>query len=48
MEAFEAIYGLDDVSRKSYLKVKETLQELGLKTMPGDDAPYCENKTKEN
>ena len=27
-----------------YLKVKETLQELGLKTLPGDDAFYHENK----
>ena len=32
------LYGLDDGSRKFYSKVKETLQELGLKTLPGDDA----------
>ena len=38
------LYGLDDASRKFYLKVKETLQELGLKTLPGDDAFYYENK----
>ena len=38
------LYGLDDASRKLYLKVKETLQELGLKTLPGDDAFYYENK----
>merc|ERR1712240_581533 len=38
------LYGLDDVSRKFYLKVKETLQELGLKTLPGDDAFYLENR----
>merc|ERR1712089_85996 len=31
-------------SRKFYLKVKETLQELGLKTLPGDDAFYYENR----
>ena len=31
------LYGLDDASRKFYLKVKETLQELGLKTLPGDE-----------
>merc|ERR1712002_554362 len=34
----------DDASRKFYLKVKETLQELGLKTLPGDDAFYFENR----
>ena len=38
------LYGLDDVSRKFYLKVKETLKELGLKTLPGDDAFYYENR----
>merc|ERR1712240_980760 len=38
------LYGLDDVSRKFYLKVKETLQELGLKTLQGDDAFYFENR----
>ncbi len=38
------LYGLDDASRKFYLKVKETLQELGLKTLPGDDAFYYENR----
>ena len=41
------LYGLDDASRKFYLKVKETLQELGLKTLPGDDAFYYENKNGE-
>ena len=38
------LYGLDDASRKFYLKVKETLKELGLKTLPGDDAFYYENR----
>ena len=38
------LYGLDDALRKFYLKVKETLQELGLKTLPGDDAFYYENR----
>ena len=38
------MYGLDDASRKFYLKVKETLQELGLKTIPGDEAFYYENR----
>merc|ERR1712240_334069 len=37
-------YGLDDASRKFYLKVKETLQELGLKTLPGDDDFYFKNR----
>ena len=38
------LYGLDDTSRKFYLKVKETLHELGLKTLPGDDGFYYENR----
>ena len=44
MEALKPLYGLDDVSRKFYLKVKETLQELGLKILPGDDAFCYENR----
>ena len=38
------LYSLDDASRKFYLKVKETLQKLRLKTLPGDDAVYYEHK----
>ena len=38
------LYGLDDASRKFYLKVKETLKELGLKTLPGYDAFCYENR----
>merc|ERR1712126_608784 len=38
------LHRLDDASRKFYLKVKEMLQELGLKTLPGDDAFYFENR----
>merc|ERR1712240_381469 len=38
------LYGLDDASRKFYLTVKETLQKMGLKTLPGDDAVYYEHK----
>ena len=38
------LYGSDDASCKFYLKVKETLQELGLKTLLGDDAFYYENR----
>ena len=38
------LYGLDDASRKFWLKVKETLIKLGLKTLPGDEAFYYENK----
>ena len=34
------LYGLDDVSRKFWLKLKETLVDLGLKVMPGDEAFY--------
>ena len=35
--------GLNDTSRKFYLKVKETLQKLGLKTLSGGDAVYYEH-----
>ena len=38
------LYGLDDASRKFYLKVKETVQEFRLKTLPGDDTFYYENR----
>jgi len=38
------LYALDNASRKFYSKVKETLQKLGLKTLPGDDAVYYEHK----
>ena len=38
------LYGLDDALQKFYLKVKETLKELGLKTLPGDEAFYYENR----
>merc|ERR1711873_357206 len=38
------LYGLDDASRKFYLKVKKTLQKMGLKTLPGDEAVYYEHK----
>ena len=37
------MYGLDDASRKFWLKVRQTLTEFGLKTMPGDEAFYYEN-----
>ena len=40
------LLGLDDASRKFYLKVKETLQELGLKTLPGDDAFYYDQRDR--
>ena len=38
------LYGLDDASRKFYLKVRETLKNLGLNTLPGDDAVYYQHK----
>ena len=34
------LYGLDDTSRKFWLKVKETLLDLNLKVMDGDKAFY--------
>ena len=40
------LYGLDGASRKFYLKVKETLKELRLKTLPGDDAFYYEQEVE--
>merc|ERR1712002_675001 len=38
------LYGLDDASRKFYSKVRETLKNLGLNTLPGDDAAYYQHK----
>ena len=38
------LYGLDDASRKFYLKVRETLKNLNLNTLPGDDAVYYQHK----
>ena len=40
LKLLKPLYGLDDASRKFYLKVKVTLQKMGLKTLPGDDAVY--------
>ena len=37
------LYGLDDASRKFWLKVRETLSEFGLRTMPGDEVFYFKN-----
>ena len=44
MEVIKSLYGLDDALRKFYLKVKETLKELGLKMLLGDEASYYENR----
>ena len=33
-------YGLDDVSRKFWLRVKEVLMKIGMKVMEGDEAFY--------
>ena len=38
------LYGLDDASRKFWLKFKETLIALELMVMPGDKAFYCLHK----
>merc|ERR1712115_147238 len=38
------LYGLDNASRKFYLKVRETLKKLKLNTLPGDDAVYYQHK----
>merc|ERR1712089_42151 len=37
------LYGLDDASRKFYLIVRETLKNLKLNTLPGDDAVYYQH-----
>ena len=34
------LYGLDDMSQKFWLRVKELLKEIGLKVMEGDEAFY--------
>ena len=34
------LYGLDDASKKFWLKLKETLVALGLKVMPGYEAIF--------
>ena len=38
------LYGLDDASRKFYLKVRKTLKNLKLNTLLGDDAVYYQHK----
>merc|ERR1712177_192543 len=37
------LYGLDDASRKFYLKVRETLKNLNLNTLPGEYAVYYQH-----
>ena len=44
METFKTIVWPRRRISQVYLKVKEILQELGLKTIPGDDAFYYENR----
>ena len=36
----KVLYGLDDASRKFWLRFKEVLKEIGLKVMEGDEAFY--------
>ena len=40
MEVKKPLYGLDDASRKFWLKLKDRLIALGLKVMPDDEALY--------
>ena len=40
MEVKKPLYGLDDASRKFWLKLRDTLITPGLKVMPGDEAFY--------
>merc|ERR1712101_80300 len=37
------LYSLDDTSRKFYLKVRETLRNFNLNTLPGEDAVYYQH-----
>ena len=41
------LYGLDDASRKFWLRVKEVLREIGLKVMEGDEAFYYLHQDEE-
>ena len=38
------LYGLDDASRKFWLKVRELFLNMGLKTLEGDEALYFLNE----
>ena len=41
------LYGLDDASRKYWMRYKEVLKEIGLKVMKGDEAFYYLHKDEE-
>ena len=38
------LYGLDDASRKFWLRVKDVLKKMGLKVLEGDEAFYYLHK----
>ena len=44
MEVEKPLYGLDDASRKIWLRVKEILKKMGLKVLEGDEAFYYLHK----
>ena len=44
METQEPLYGLDDTSRKFWLRVKEVMKKIGLKVMQGNEAIYYLHK----
>ena len=48
MEIEEAVYGLNDASRKFWLKVREVFDECRLRILDGDEAFHFRHDEKGN